>query len=173
VPVDLPIKITWSKFMSITSVRTGLSNDADATVVLDTSECKKVSCTETSCVCEELASPWFQVESKLMPDLPAGTEPDHTEMSVKHRTFFTANELGYTEDESKLPTAPPNGAIPRYVPALKAKLRDDKQNCFYPSKYAPAGGGACAGVGVDRDANGKLKTSCCNKTALGTYSCPP
>lgn len=174
VPVDLPIAVTWSKIMSITSIRTGKSTDPRATFVLDASECKKVSCATTTCTCTDLDDPSFFVESQLLPPPPPSQPPVRTKMLVNHRLFFTANDLGYTEAEVQFF---PRG-IPKYVPALRAKLKDDKQNCFFPSRYEPQNG-ACAGLDVDREPPvgsetvGKLKTSCCNKTAMGTYSCPP
>lgn len=50
-------------------------------------------------------------------------------MFIKHRTFFTGNELGYTDDEMDRYGA----NRPTYAPVVRARIRDTRQNCFWPS----------------------------------------
>jgi hypothetical protein len=160
-PVDRPVGITWDKVLSITSLRTGAPEDPTATVSLDSTECRKDgedACgVGTPCTCTELAPPYFFLSTGVPQDV--GGDPA-TRLSLEHRVFATANQLGYTEDDIAVF---PNG-IPRYVPILRATIRDSRQNCFFPSV-----GYACPAGTMTADGGA---TSCCDRTALKSFSCP-
>lgn len=155
VPADLPIAVTWSETMSISSLRTGGPSDAEATVVLQARECRKKGPGEQ---CER------PVDSSCPPDTCPADPPaffldvgettvagrQATLLSILHRAFFTADQLGYTEEE-----AAAGDVVPRYAPVLRAKVRDGRQNCFSPSRSVECG---------PADAG---KTSCCDKTSVG------
>ncbi len=172
IPTTLPISATWSKVMSVGSMRTGAYGelpppgaykDPYSTVVLRSYECEKTD-RETpcqpgvKCPCNRLEPAGFYIGgqdsdslapgSMLVPN-PSGTGYV-TRMSILHPAypFFTADDLGYTEDD--VAAAPEN--VPAYLPILRAKLKDTKQNCFYPSRFQDCSAAA-----------GPNPNSCCNK----------
>lgn len=172
VPVTTIITMTWSKIMSISSLRTGSFDevggdylDPYSTVVLRARECLKSSneaCTAADCPCANLAPPGFFLGG-LPTDVPADTmlvaDPDGngrkvTRVALLHPVspFMTANDLGYTEED--IAVAP--GNVPAYLPIARAKIRDTKQNCFWPSRYEPADGSARCTLGPGQN-------SCCNR----------
>lgn len=172
VPVATPVTMTWSKTMSVASMRSG-SYDEDkadyadpySTLVFRSYECQKLStaaCKPGSCPCSRLDPPGFYIgglmsdtppQSMLVPDPKGGGKV--TRLAFLHPVvpFFTANDLGYTE--SDINASPLN--IPSYVPIARAKIKDAKQNCFWPSRYSPTGSDCVLASG---------QTSCCNKTGL-------
>lgn len=162
-PPTKPIQVDWSKVISVTSLRTGKEDDPRATLVLDSHECVKngndVCEPGKPCTCTPADAPWF------FPDLGAPVAVqgggEGSELSIYHRPFFTANELGYTEGDI---AAFPEGA-PRYVPQLRAKIKDVRQNCFYPSV-----GFSCP-ADVMNGPDGP--SSCCDREAQNDFSCPP
>ncbi len=159
-PVDKPISITWNKVLAMSSLKTGDTSSATATVILDSTECRKngtEACTINSlCTCTEVQPPYFYLNAGL--PQAVGTTGDGTVLKIEHRLFSTANQLGYTDDDiASFPAG-----IPRYVPILRAKIKDSRQNCFYPS----------AGYYCEEVAG---KTSCCDRSAQpdSQFSCPP
>ncbi|MEA3249704.1 MAG: pilin [Patescibacteria group bacterium] len=172
-PVDRPVTAIWSKVMSVTSMRTGAYQGGDyvftddrTTIAMRALEKLKADfnqdCTipDVSCAVAEppLDPPWFQIN---VGDGPVRIDGFYrTVMQIEHRILFTANDLGYTEEE----TAILLDRIPIYAPVIGAKTRDTRQNCFYPSI-----GFQCA----DTDDPGL--SSCCDRESLepfgGTITC--
>lgn len=172
IPTTLPIATTWSKIMSVSSMRTGAYSelpppgdykDPYSTVVLRSYECEKTD-RETPCLpgvkcpCNRLEPAGFflggQDSDSLAPGsmlVPNPSGPGYvTRMSILHPAypFYTADDLGYTEED----VAVAQENVPAYLPILRAKLKDTKQNCFYPSRFQD-----CS------DAVGPNPNSCCNK----------
>jgi hypothetical protein len=155
-----PITFTWSKSMSSSSLISGKESDTDpkATVILKAKEYKKTGeCTVGSggsltCPTEELGPPGYSLSMELQED----TDGDqYSTVSINHRTFFTANELGWTEDDSAF-----EGSIPRIEPWVRSIIKDTKQNCFYPSE------------GVQCNTTSSMD-SCCDTTAADSpLDCP-
>jgi hypothetical protein len=162
IPPDLAVGITWSKPMSISSIRTGFFDEAagtypdeDATVVLRARELEKqgsAPCT-ASCPTRPLDPPGFFVETEIVAqgDVPV------TRLRLLHpaRSFLKANDLGFTADDLKVF---PQGT-PTYVPVARASLKDDRQNCFWPSVYQPASA-------TDECLLGAGQSSCCVRDGL-------
>lgn len=185
IPTDLMPSLTWSKIMSVTSMRTG-GFDEDAgdypdrfsTVVLRSHELQKTSsaiCTSPSdCSFVRIAPPGFFLGGQDSDEIPgtmlvkdATTGDLVTRISMIHPApFKLANDLGFSEDEKN---AVPN-VIPAYVPVARAKLRDTKQNCFWPSRYATSDTSSECLLGSDQ-------LSCCNQSGTedGTFKtvCAP
>lgn len=172
--------------MSITSMRTGSFNEDEgiypdpySTIVLRARECRKTSnelCTTAECPCSRLAPPGFYLGG-LPTDVPiAGTmrvpNPNGTgfvtRIALLHPVspFMTANDLGYTEQD--IVESP--GSVPAYLPIARAKIRDSKQNCFWPSRYQPADNS-------DECTLGAGQNSCCNRLGVADAeflaSCAP
>ncbi|MFH2063127.1 MAG: pilin [bacterium] len=165
VPSDLPVTVLWSKTMSISSMRTGAyseeANDFSVdrtTVALRAKERSKedmdqdCSDPEEACPFVELDPPSFFLDFGDGPIL-VGDE-DVSRMLIRHRSFLTANDLGYSDGE--VDTWPDR--LPTYQPVLGAKAKDTRQNCFYPS------------VGWSCDMAGD--SSCCNRIGQDGYACP-
>ncbi len=164
VPTDLPVAVTWTKTMSIGSIRTGgfdetkiAYTDSASTVVLRSRECAKTgtaTCTSSSCPCTLIEPPGFFIDSGVPVEMPTGSGAYVTVMKYMHpvRPFFTANDLGYTVDD----IAASPSSIPTYVPIVRAQLRDTKQNCFWPSMYRTPQGSECALTSG--------QNSCCDKS---------
>lgn len=171
IPSEIAPALTWSKPMSISSIRTGGFDEAtgayrddNSTVVLRSRELEKISsgpCTD-SCQTARLEPPGFFVES----DLVSQDGEPVTVMRLRHpaRPFYKANDLGFTSDDLIVFAE----GYPIYVPIARARLSDLKQNCFWPSVYRPeAGTGECslsAGQSscctVEPLADGQFVTSC-------------
>lgn len=162
VPPLLNPSITWSKTMSIGSIRTGQFeelqgqyNPDTATLFLRSRECAKHNPNEscpnppTKCDCTNVEPPGFFIDAGK--PLTGNNGQSYTKMSFLHpvRPFYTANDLGYTDTE--IANYPEN--IPQYVPIARSQIRDTKQNCFWPSSF----------VQCTTSATGQ--TSCCNRTA--------
>jgi len=170
-PVDRDIVAIWSKVMSISSMRTGAYLGGDyvfaddrTTIALRAYERLKADweedCSDPAAACEEAEppfdAPWFQIS---VGDGPVEIEgEERTVMHIEHRIFVTANDLGYSQEE----IGEHPDFIPIYAPVLGARLRDTRQNCFYPSEGYMCG----TGPGL---------TSCCDRTAMdefgGTITC--
>ena len=75
-------------------------------------------------------------------------------MMITHRIFFTANDMGYTMEE----TASWPERLPVYQPVIGAQIQDTLQNCFFPS----------VGWNCDMGDN----NSCCNRVGQEDYFCP-
>ncbi|MEY4722685.1 MAG: hypothetical protein RLZZ324_198 [Candidatus Parcubacteria bacterium] len=162
VPVDTEIVMTWSKVMSTTSMRTGSFDekrgaykDPFSTIVLRSHECAKTgtqACTAASCPCTELDAPGFYLDSTLVDDANGGKV---TRIALLHPVtpFLTANDLGYTEADINAYPAD----IPAYLPVARAKIKDAKQNCFWPSKFQTDPGAPECTLGPGQN-------SCCNRS---------
>ncbi len=163
VPVDLDPTFVWSKVVSVGSLRTGGFDESTgrfaddrSTVVLRSYECVRddgADCSEGSpnCTCAPLPPPSFFLDTEL-------AEADGNQISIlrlRHRSFLTGNDLGYTRAEVLLRPE----LTPKYQPVVRAKVKDTKQNCFFPS------------VGFNCAANPGLP-SCCNRDAQGVFNCP-
>ncbi|MEY4744610.1 MAG: Type secretion system pilin, partial [Candidatus Parcubacteria bacterium] len=169
IPTTLSPSITWSKTMSIGSMRTGGFDEiatqhyvpATSTLVLRSKECAKNSADPcpgpppSSCACTEVDPPGFFVDAGLPVENPPGSGTFITRLSFVHpaRPFYTANDLGYTEPD--IVNYPDN--IPVYAPIARAQMRDTKQNCFWPSVYKPSPGSGDCTLGADQ-------YSCCERT---------
>ncbi len=173
VPVTTAVTMTWSKIMSIGSMRsgsfdekTGAYNDPYSTLVFRSHECQKLNTAPCApgkqCPCTVLTAPGFYIgglstdnppNSMLVPN-PMGTGKV-TRVALLHPVspFFSANDLGYTEED--IAAAP--GNIPSYLPIARAKIKDVKQNCFWPSQYKPTGAECVLGPG---------QNSCCNRSGI-------
>jgi len=163
VPGDTDIAVTWDKIMSVTSLRTGIYDelagqfpDIASTVAMRSRELEKndpeEDCSQTlDCQYTQLDPPWFFLEAT--PEPPE--DPEYSVLKVLHRPFFMANELGYTEID--LSVEEMLDRIPIYQPIVRSKIKDSKQNCFYPSR-GMSGGYTC-------DAT-EENAACCN---LGEY----
>ncbi len=173
VPVTTPVTLTWSKIMSIGSMRTGSFDeqkgeyvDPYSTLVFRSRECQKLDTKPCApgkqCPCKVLQAPGFYLGG-----LPTDAPPDSmlvpnamgtgkvTRVALLHPVspFFNANDLGYTEED--IVAAP--GNIPTYLPIARAKIKDVKQNCFWPSQYRSSGGDCVLGPG---------ENSCCNRSGV-------
>ncbi len=172
VPPDLVPAITWSKVMSIGSIRTGAFDESTksytpptSTLSLRSNECKKNGADAckpgVACACTPVEAPGYFIDSGL--PIAGSNGAFFTKMRFLHpvRPFFTANDLGYTDADVLA-----GANIPMYVPISRAQLRDTRQNCFYPSKYTSCSTNPSTG-----------QTSCCNSqvTADGTFltTCTP
>lgn len=168
VGVLTPITVRWSKVMSIGSIRTGMFDestgawaDTRTTLAIRSKECakndpKQDCAADGYCPCTDLDPPSYFVDSGTGPVDNGGT--DVTEMKIVHRTFFTADELGYTEqDRAAFPEI-----IPVYQPVIRARIKDAKQNCFFPSQ------------GYQCPDGGEANPSCCNRATVAgdRYVCP-
>ncbi len=165
-PVDRDITAVWSKVMSVSSMRTGgylggdyVFTDDRTTIALRAQERLKADfnedCTDPAAPCTEaeppLDPPWFQIS---VGDGPVEIDGiDRTVMRIEHRTLFTANDLGYNEEE----IGEHPDFIPIYAPVLGARIRDTRQNCFYPS------------VGYGCSETGPGATSCCDREARESF----
>ncbi|HTK04231.1 MAG TPA: pilin [Candidatus Eisenbacteria bacterium] len=167
VPPSLEPSVTWSKTMSIGSLRTGGFDEltgqytsSTSTLVLRSKECAKNSADAcpgpppSSCPCTEIDPPGFFVDAGLPFEDPPGSGTFVTKTKLVHpfRPFYTANDLGYTETD--IIVYPDN--IPVYAPIARAQIKDTKQNCFWPSVYKPAPAASECTLGA-----GQL--SCCQK----------
>lgn len=133
--------LTWSKTMSVTSIRTGTFDEAagnykdvDATLVLRAQVLEKQGtdpCTPNGCNEQPLEPPGFFVNM----DLSTVNGLLVSTMRLMHpgSPFYKANDLGFTSDDLKVYPA----VLPKYEPIARARLRDVKQNCFWPSVYNP------------------------------------
>lgn len=166
IPGEMSPNFTWSKVMSISSIRTGgydeASNDfsdEDSTIVLRAREMTKQTdspeCPGTGaapCLVSRLDAPPFFMETEV-----ATAPSPHSRIYLRHpaRAFYKANDLGFTFEEQQVYP----DAVPIYVPIARARLRDTLQNCFYPSHYrtTPTASDCLAGA-----AN---QTSCCATAA--------
>jgi hypothetical protein len=162
VPTDFEPMFTWDKTISVGSLRTGgfdvFENgfmDDRSTVVLRTSECIRNDGADcgpgAACACTNLPTPQFFTDVALA---DRGGEQVSV-LRIKHRPFLTGNDLGYTQEEI---AAHPE-RTPKYEPIIRAKVKDTKQNCFFPSA-----GFDCAAT--------PNSPSCCNREAQGTFNCP-
>jgi hypothetical protein len=172
VPVNLPITVTWSKVMSVSSMRTGAYNEAAApgdeklfidpraTIALRSRELEKADRTTD---CTDPAEP-----CPTLPPLPPPSffislgdgavllgDERVTRMTIEHRDFLSANDLGFSLEEI---AAGHDEGIPLYQPVIGARIKDLRQNCFYPSEYIRCDMGGHA--------------SCCNAIGSDPYSCP-
>jgi len=170
VPPSLEPSLTWSKTMSIGSLRTGGFDEQSgeytsptSTLVLRSKECAKNSADAcpgppaSTCPCTEIDPPGFFVDAGLPFENPPGSGTFVTKTKFVHpfRPFYSANDLGYTETDILL--YPDN--IPVYAPIARAQVRDTKQNCFWPSVYKPAPAASECTLGP-----GQL--SCCQKNGV-------
>lgn len=167
VPSEEPIVIEWSKVLRGSSLRTGPDSDKTATLIIKSRELRKVNAeiceVSADCVTEELAQIAFFYDAEK---LPRGDE-EYTELSLIHRPFFTGNDLGYTLEEME--DTDLDGLIPVYMPVLRSKIQDTRQNCFYPSE-----GYLCGELETvpDSGQGDPPITSCCNQTAQAGFACP-
>lgn len=185
VPVTAPVATTWSKRLSINSLRTGRPSDlafvavassvpggqpkyvTGSTVIFDAFECRRDACDPGTgkCTCTELDPPSFYTKVTMI-DSDADGESDQSRLELIHREFLTANQLGYNQDEIQANQL----LVPQYIPSFRAQIQDDRQNCFSPS----VGANCPSGTMRTRDQNGNLiAPSCCNVTASGTFICTP
>ncbi|MBI4458119.1 hypothetical protein HY633_04105 [Candidatus Uhrbacteria bacterium] len=165
VPVSTPVVVTWSKTMSPSSFRTGT---LDQVVPPDTATDPKPSAAVTfkAYECPKSAAPCTGANSTLEPpsfsiayDPPTETDSD-SEMTINHAPFLTSNDLGYTETDTMT-----DATTPKYSPIVGAQVRDDRQNCFYPSQgYACDMAGTETIGGVDTE-----KQSCCNRLGWANF----
>jgi hypothetical protein len=172
VPADLIPTISWSKVMSIGSIRTGSFDEATSAYIPTTStlslrsrECHKNgtdACKpNTACPCTPVEPPGYFIDSGT--PIANANGSFSTKMKFLHpvRPFYTANDLGYTDADVLA-----GASIPMYGPISRAQLRDTRQNCFYPSKFTSCSTNASNG-----------QTSCCNSqvTPDGTFltTCTP
>lgn len=142
-PPDAPIIVQWSKTMMLSSMRTGVYPPvppAPPTIMLQAKECRKSG--GGPCI-PVLDPPAFFPTTEIT---MLGND-QVTNLIVKHRVFFTASDLGYTDDDIN---ANPS-LTPKYLPIIGSQMRDTKQNCFFPSKASVCEGGAAF---------------CCNRDAL-------
>lgn len=168
VPPSLEPSLTWSKTMSIGSLRsggfdeqTGTYSSPTSTMVLRSKECAKNGSAQcpgpppSTCPCTEIDPPGFFIDAGLPFEDPPGSGNFVNKTKFVHpfRAFYSANDLGYTEQDILL--YPDN--IPVYAPIARAQVRDTKQNCFWPSVFKPSPGASECDL-----ATGQL--SCCQKT---------
>ncbi len=174
VPPATPITITWSKTMSPSSFQTGTLTQIvpavttpptlpTAAVTLKTGECFKHD-TSTACPNPDATKPPCPCDIPTFPSpfgpivqRPPTLTENFTVTTISHESFLTINDLGYTETDQL------QGAnTPSYAPVLGARIRDDRQNCFYPSR------GYSCDLAPD-------KKSCCNRVGLDDFpvnGCP-
>lgn len=127
VPTDQDITVTWSKTMSPSSMIAGTN------VYILSREWQKKAGTPVcdgvgDCPHDLLAAPTVVIDAGKPVENDQGK--DITVMKIMHRTFFTANDLGWGEEEATNVLE----ATPFYMPVIRNKVKDDKQNCFYPSQ---------------------------------------
>jgi hypothetical protein len=168
VPPEAPIEITWSKVMSASSMRGGSYNEGraeedsiftteEANLAIRSRELDKMDRAETceteegSCETEDLDPPYFYAGLGDGPIEVNGEEVSR--MVLDHRDFMGTSDLGWSEAEI---LAHPE-YIPIYQPVVGSKVRDARQNCFYPSDYS-----ACVEDG---------RNSCCNRIGVNEYTC--
>lgn len=162
VPSDLDPAFTWDKTLSVGSLRTGGYDelggkfaDDRSTVVLRSSECLRNEGADCSlgelCACTLFPGMAFTTDAEL----GDRNGKQITILRVRHRPFLTGNDLGYSKEEIR--DHPER--TPTYQPVVRAKVKDTKQNCFFPSE-----GFECA---VDNNS-----PSCCNRAAQGAFNCP-
>ncbi len=164
VPSDLVIETTWTKVLSVNSIRTGGFDEATqeykdptATVILRSREWENTEATRgTQEACDHITldPPSYYIESPLTTVVWGGEEIEVTKMRFKHpsRPFYKANDLGFTADDLDLCPE----AAPVYAPIIRASIRDVKQNCFWPSYYRTESLSECV-PGPDQE-------SCCEKS---------
>jgi len=135
VPIDpnIPVSVTWSKVMSPSSMSAG------TTVYMNSREMKKISGTDcqpgdflpsamNKCVREVLGPPTVVIDAGK--PVKNAQQKYITVMKIMHRPYFSANDLGWSEQE-----ATDNPEVnPVYLPVIRAQVRDDSQNCFFPSQ---------------------------------------
>ena len=131
-PPNGPITSGWSKPMSVSSMVTGPDSYGPATIGLRAREISKDG--------SPIGNPGFSVQPTLIDN------DTRTEMVMSHRTFLTANDLGWSLSDNN------PDAVPVYVPVFRARLKDVRQNCFFPSEAVNC-------EGADRD-----QPYCCNDT---------
>ncbi|MFC1702904.1 pilin [Patescibacteria group bacterium] len=167
VPSEEPVVIEWSKVLRGSSLRTGPDSDETATLVMKSRELRKVNSEPceayADCVTEELAQLAFFYDAEK---LPRGDD-EYTELSLIHRPFFTGNDLGYTLEEMKDPDL--DRLRPVYMPVLRSKIQDTRQNCFYPSEGYLCG---TLETGPVLDPLDPPITSCCDRTGQAPFACP-
>ncbi len=163
VPGNLPVKVIWSKVISIGSLISGKLDDKnpEPTVILQATEWRKKNPSQVCSVAspcgpssmEQLGPPYYTLGVDLKQNDVSGE--DYSNLVISHRQFYTSNDLGWTEADI-IDTA---FSKPLYFPTIRARIKDDKQNCFYPSQ-----GYGCA------DVNGQptspLSPSCCDRLAV-------
>lgn len=164
VPTTLSPSMTWSKTMSIGSMRSGGFNEqlgqfsqATSTLVLRSRECAKTNADAcptppSQCPCVNVDPPGFFLDAGVPIENPPGSGNFITRVRFIHpiRPFYTANDLGY--NDSDIVNYPDN--IPVYAPIARAQVRDTKQNCFWPSQFKP----------VESDCiQGEDEYSCCER----------
>jgi len=165
VPTDLPITVLWDKTMSVMSMRTGAYDEDEnafsddrTTISLRSKELAKESldqdCSDPDVACPyvSLDPPYFFIDLGEGPEEIGGIK--RTRMMITHRIFFTANDMGYTMEE----TASWPERLPVYQPVIGAQIQDTLQNCFFPS----------VGWNCDMGDN----NSCCNRVGQEDYFCP-
>jgi hypothetical protein len=155
IPPSLPVTVQWSKVMSVSSMRVGLvsevKNAQRGTVGMDVYEVSKAGVSSTE------YSLGLMISARL--DNPA--TPTYTIMDILHRPFSTANELGYTETEILGP-GPYAGRTPRYEPVIGNRIKDTRQNCFFPSIHTQCTTGSGDGT----------NEFCCNDVRGASFNCP-
>jgi hypothetical protein len=172
IPGNASVLATWSKPMSIFSIRTGGYNetapdqgyaDPDSTVVMRSYECEaKAPSSATNCDCNRLDPPGFFIDLTPATATVGGAEVDISKMRyVNTRPFYKANELGFSD--KKIETCSAVG-VPVFVPIVRAPIRDLKQNCFWPSYYRPASATDECAVGAAGE------KSCCDKSVYADDS---
>jgi len=141
VPTTLDVAISWSKTMSPSSMVAG------TTVYILSREWQKKTGAKVSgcgtgsgdCDCatgikdcaDPLAQPTVIIDAgKPVEDKSVTPSRDITVMKLLHRPFYSAGELGWGEQEAKAVLE----ANPAYLPVVRNKVKDDRQNCFYPSQ---------------------------------------
>jgi len=173
VTVNIPVVTTWSKTMSPSSMVAG------TTVYMNSREWKKASGTNckpadflpgatNKCTKESLGPPTVVVDAGK--PVKNAENKYVTVMKLLHRPYFSASDLSWSEQEVKDNTL----AIPTYLPVIRAQVRDDSQNCFFPSQ-----GYECSAV-VNKD--GVMVTvptdevnnpSCLDRTAGPSFNWNP
>ena len=147
---DQNVVVEWSKVMSPTSMTAGTN------VYINSSEWRKTAskaCTAATLdKCEKLAPPPVVVE--ISDPLDDGAGHFHTVMNVLHREFFNANDLGWSEQDAST-------VVPKYLPVIRAQVKDTTQNCFFPSV-----GYECTGVDA-------VNSSCYNRTSGSSFDWKP
>ncbi len=133
VPTGDDVTVTWSKTMSPSSMVAG------TTVYImsrewqkrpGTPECEVGKTSLTECPRELLAQPTVVIDAGK-PVADPETGEDVTVMKIMHRPFFTTNDLGWSEKEAREVLA---DITPVYLPVIRHRVKDDRQNCFYPSQ---------------------------------------
>lgn len=156
VPPEESIVIEWSKMLRGSSLRTGPDTDKTATLIIKSRELRKRNaepCEDANCPTDPLAPIAFVSDARRM---ERGDGEQYTELSLKHRPFFTGNDLGYTSEEMK----DFKTLRPVYMPVLRWKIQDTRQNCFFPSE-----GYLCENISDSGN------TSCCDRTGQEPFSC--